>query len=161
MLQSHLFEAMLRVLAANPEVATLPTTKEEQAKPEEQVIEELSTKEEQVEDVLRAIYGCLMDLQRIEDVDADEDDELAERSDTETSSIDDGCLVESGLCKEKPSNKRKRGSERIAEQLNECGVRMANTTDEVELKWICGKINTLCWLLVGREKKGRTKRSSE
>ena len=72
------------VLAANPSVATMPTTKEEQ------VIEELSTKEEQVEDVLRAIYGCLMDLQRIEDVDADESDEPAERSDTETSSIDDG-----------------------------------------------------------------------
>ena len=109
------------------------------------------------------------------EVDAGECDEPAERSDTETSSIDDGCLVEghfaerwsvlgeSGLCKEKPSNKRKqkRGSQRIAEQLNECGVRMANTTDEVELKRICAKITTLCWLLVGRDKKGRTKRSSE
>ena len=89
-----------------------------------------------------------------EDVDADESDEPAERNDTETSSSDDGCLVEghfaerlsvlgeSGLCKEKPSNERKqkRGSQRVAEQLNECGVRMANTTDEVELKRICAKI---------------------
>ena len=60
-----------------------------------------------------------------EDVDADESDEPAERNDTETSSIDDGCLVEghfaerlsvlgeSGLCKEKPSNERKQKKQRI------------------------------------------------
>ena len=120
------------VHAANPSVATMPT------KVRKEEPEELNTKEEQVIDVgvtpdeaslsLEArdmLQALQAKAEAFEGVDADKYDEPAERSDTETSSIDDGCLVEghfaerlsvlgeSGLCKEKPSNERKQKKQRI------------------------------------------------